>query len=122
MAVEIIALMIARVEKASAAVLKHRRSEYLRKHTIYRTLRASEERQRLAEHVKAKKEGMEHPIFEAYTLRPIRWKKPPESKLQANEWVAAIRRGVLPLGAHIVTRPGSDLLATGAMVGILFIE
>lgn len=122
MGVKIIALMVARVEKASAAALEYRRREYLRKHTICNKLRSSEERRLLAEHVKAKKEGMEHPIFEVYTLIPTRWKKPPESKLQANEWAAAVRRGVLPLGAYIVARPGSDLLATGAMVGILFLE
>lgn len=118
---EILAVMIARVKKASASVLKHRRSEYLRKHTMCRTLRASEERRHLVERTREKRNGMEHPIFEAYTLNPVGWKKPPESKSQADEWIAAIRRGVLPLGACIVTRPGSDLLATGALVGILFI-
>lgn len=119
------ALMIAQVKKANATVLELRRREYFRRHTMCRTLRdASEEQKRLIERAKAELETMTHPILEAYTLHPIGWssKLRPETKEQAGKWVAAVRRGFLPLGAYIFTRSGSDLLTTGSRVGILFTE
>jgi hypothetical protein len=121
--VKIIAVMVARVKKASAMVLHHRQNAFKRKHGECHTLHASGAREDL-ERAVVELKRMAHPVFEAYTLHPVGWVRAhrPKTKEQAEKWMSAIRRGMLPEGAHVFAKPGEDLLMTGGRVGILFLE
>jgi hypothetical protein len=115
--------MIARVKEATPNTLRYRRNAYVKKHQEFRAVYASGARADL-DRATAELGRMAHPIFEAYTLHPVGWvrEQRPKTKEQAGKWVSAIRRGLLPVGAYIFARPGSGLLLTGALVGIMFTE
>lgn len=121
---QIRAIMVARVAMASTVMLHRRQNAFKRKHAEFRALHASGAQKHLLEHVMAELEAMAHPIHDTYTLHPVGWvrKQRPKTKEQAWKWVSAVRRGLLPVGAHIFAKPGSGLLLTGALVGIMFTE
>jgi hypothetical protein len=119
---EVIGVMVARVKEANEAVLHSRRNVFKRKHGECRSLSAFGAQTHLHERAMAELGRMEHPIFDAYALHPVGWDRRwrPRTKEQAATWVSAIRRGILPEGAYVVARPGSDLLKTGDTVNIMF--